>query len=667
VAIDRTKTLRQAEKLLRQGRLDAAIDEYQRVLAEFPHDWTTANTLGDCYYRAHKADKAVEQYVRIADHLVQDGLPQPAGNLYRKILKIKPDHEHALLQAAEVASSQGAVGEARQWLSELVDIRQARGDTAGAAEILVRIGGLDPTDLDARLDATRKAVAAGAATELTNELRELADALFAARRGDDAIAVLEEATAASPGDAALKQRLARAWVERGDFARARSHAATAAGFLELAEACAARGDAEGEVAMLVDARRLAPTDLSMLVRLVRACAERGEYAAACAHLDTAGDVYDPDLFALAGEVRARAGDLEMARGLFARLLAREPHRTAALIEQGLGLAAPELALVHVESAADSQLARGDTFGAIAVYRRFVDAFPTHLPALLRLVDITVDAGLDQETADAQARLADAHLAAGRAGEARVIAEDLLSRYPTDPQHEARLRRTLIALGEPHVEALIAERLNAGNVLGFEDFPHALDETPGASAAVGQGAAGDESGSAAGEADGSSASAGPAGADGTGTATPDSAGGTESFKGFHDDMTRQSLAAAAEQHYKLALAYDEFGMPGLAAKELQLAVRSPRRRFEAASMLARLSVAGGRVDEAIEWFERAAEAPAPSLDACRRLLYDLGDTLDGAGEQARALAVFLELQAESGTYRDVARRVERLTRIRAGGG
>ena len=144
-------------------------------------------------------------------------------------------------------------------------------------------------------------------------------------------------------------------------------------------------------------------------------------------------------------------------------------------------------------------------------------------------------------------------------------------------------------------------------------------------------------------------------------------GAESFRGFHDDITRQSLVAAAEQHYKLALAYDEFGMPDLAIKELHFAVRSPRRRFEAAAMLARLSLARGLVGEAIEWFERAAEAPAPSLDACRRLLYDLGDTLDGAGEQARALAVFLELQAESGTYRDVARRVERLTRARTGGG
>jgi tetratricopeptide (TPR) repeat protein len=133
------------------------------------------------------------------------------------------------------------------------------------------------------------------------------------------------------------------------------------------------------------------------------------------------------------------------------------------------------------------------------------------------------------------------------------------------------------------------------------------------------------------------------------------------------MSRHSLLTAAEQHYKLALAYEEVGMPGEAMKELQAAVRSPRRRFEAAAMLGRLSLAGGHVHDAIDWFERAAEAPAPSLDASRKLLYDLGDTLEAAGEHSRALAVFLELQTESGTYRDVGRRIERLTRARTGSG
>ena len=64
--------------------------------------------------------------------------------------------------------------------------------------------------------------------------------------------------------------------------------------------------------------------------------------------------------------------------------------------------------------------------------------------------------------------------------------------------------------------------------------------------------------------------------------------------------------------------------------------------------------------------RAAEAPAPTPDAGRALLYDLAQTLEAAGESARALAVFVELESESGGYRDVAGRIDRLSKVQARG-
>ena len=73
MAFDREDTLKKAEKLLRQGRLDAAIAEYVRVVEDQPRDWNTANTLGDLYARAGQTDKAIAQYTRIADNLVHEG------------------------------------------------------------------------------------------------------------------------------------------------------------------------------------------------------------------------------------------------------------------------------------------------------------------------------------------------------------------------------------------------------------------------------------------------------------------------------------------------------------------------------------------------------------------------------------------------------------------
>jgi hypothetical protein len=71
-------------------------------------------------------------------------------------------------------------------------------------------------------------------------------------------------------------------------------------------------------------------------------------------------------------------------------------------------------------------------------------------------------------------------------------------------------------------------------------------------------------------------------------------------------------------------------------------------------------------QALEWLERAAEAPAPTPDEGYQLLYELAEALEDSGETARALAICIELQAEAGDYRDVAARVDRLAKVQARG-
>ena len=50
--IDRAATLRNAEKLIRQGKLPDAITEYVRLIEDQPNDWNLQNSLGDLYSRA---------------------------------------------------------------------------------------------------------------------------------------------------------------------------------------------------------------------------------------------------------------------------------------------------------------------------------------------------------------------------------------------------------------------------------------------------------------------------------------------------------------------------------------------------------------------------------------------------------------------------------------
>src|SRR6476620_10205392 len=126
-SFDREAALKSAEKALRQGRVDAAIAEYLRIVEAQPRDWNSANALGDLYVKSKQVDKGIEQYTRIADHLAAEGFLPKAAALYKKILKFKPDQEYALLQSAEISAQQGLLADAKTAFRAVADKRRGRG------------------------------------------------------------------------------------------------------------------------------------------------------------------------------------------------------------------------------------------------------------------------------------------------------------------------------------------------------------------------------------------------------------------------------------------------------------------------------------------------------------------------------------------------------------
>jgi tetratricopeptide (TPR) repeat protein len=154
---DREATLKAAEKALKLGKVDVAIAEYVKVVEAQPRDWNTANALGDLYVRAKQIEKGVKQYTRIADHLAEEGFYPKAAALFKKILKIKPEDEYAILQSGDLSAKQNKIAEAKTFFQQVMDRRRKKGDKKGATDIAIRMGTLDPEDLDARLKAAQLA------------------------------------------------------------------------------------------------------------------------------------------------------------------------------------------------------------------------------------------------------------------------------------------------------------------------------------------------------------------------------------------------------------------------------------------------------------------------------------------------------------------------------
>jgi tetratricopeptide (TPR) repeat protein len=508
----------------------------------------------------------------------------------------------------DIAARQGLLADAKQYFKQLAERRKSRGDHKGAAELSVRIGTLDPTDLESRLVAARAGLRHGRRGHGAARVPRRGRAPGRARREDpNAWTCSSKWPASTRPTSPDRSALAQAFVGRGDLARAREYLSPA--FVGRQRAGIVAGPGR--------------------VTLVRRQA-RDEGRAACRQ----GDPLQPS-------------NRESAVALGCRLAE----------------SAPEAGYQVIDVAADAAVEAGDYAAAAAALHEFVTRVRFHLVALMRLVEVCVDGQLEATMFEAQAQLADAYLEVGRGLEARIISEDLVAREPWNRANIERFRKSLVMLGESDPDAIIADRLSGDSpfmAADFIDLNEGVDLTapvPRRRRRRARGVPIDRGGDAQarrarwprrerrrrGDRHGGR----------RGGSTPRSASPPRRA-GEREEDPRHAEEVAAEQ-YRLALTYQDMGMVEDAIAALEQAARSPRQRFDAASMLGRLHWSAGQLDKAVEWFERAAEAPAPTPDAGRALLYDLAATLEEVpANRVRALAVFVELETESGGYRDVGR-------------
>ena len=139
----REELTRLAERGLRQGRLDQAIEQYQALAALEPVDWGVVKLLADLLERGGQREAAAAQFVRWADYLFIEGFHSKAAALYKKVLKLETTHEHALWQLAEVSLALQLRADARAALQRVVQLRERRGDAAGVAAAQERLEGLE--------------------------------------------------------------------------------------------------------------------------------------------------------------------------------------------------------------------------------------------------------------------------------------------------------------------------------------------------------------------------------------------------------------------------------------------------------------------------------------------------------------------------------------------
>jgi len=147
MAYSKSKHVETAQKLLHQGKVAQAIAEYQQILKHEPQDQVTLMTVGELYIRLGETMQAIEYFERLAQLFVSDGFMTKAIAVYKRIAKLAPEEIRPLERLAELYVQQGVMSEARLLYLQLAEIQLKNNKQTDAVALLNKLLVAEPDNL----------------------------------------------------------------------------------------------------------------------------------------------------------------------------------------------------------------------------------------------------------------------------------------------------------------------------------------------------------------------------------------------------------------------------------------------------------------------------------------------------------------------------------------
>ncbi len=147
---NKQKILSAAEKFVQQGKLQSAIDEYEKILRSDENDLTINNTIGDLYSRLGESAKAIECFKKVGDAYAAQGFTVKGIAMYKKIAKLQPSVEGSL-KLAELYTQQGLFNDARFQYMQVAEDFDKNGDREQAVRLFRKVLEMDPENVPMRI------------------------------------------------------------------------------------------------------------------------------------------------------------------------------------------------------------------------------------------------------------------------------------------------------------------------------------------------------------------------------------------------------------------------------------------------------------------------------------------------------------------------------------
>ena len=179
MAIDnRLKTLQLADKLFKQGKIDASIKEYHKIIEVKPDDLEVRRIIGDLYLKMNKLPEAFKQFEWISDFYLKEGFFTKAIAMYKRITRLDPQNETVSFKLADLYSKQGLTIEAKQIYLELAEEYKRQNNQKKALGIYKKILEFDRGNIKMRILLADNYLREGMKEEAIGEFLTCSDILI---------------------------------------------------------------------------------------------------------------------------------------------------------------------------------------------------------------------------------------------------------------------------------------------------------------------------------------------------------------------------------------------------------------------------------------------------------------------------------------------------------
>jgi len=150
-AENRLKTLQLADKLFKQGKIEAAIKEYHKIIEVKPDDLEVRRIIGDLNLKLNQLPEAFKQFEWISDFYLKEGFFTKAIAMYKRITRLDPQNESVSFKLADLYSKQGLTIEAKQIYLELAEEYKRQNNQKKALGIYKKILEFDRSNIKMRI------------------------------------------------------------------------------------------------------------------------------------------------------------------------------------------------------------------------------------------------------------------------------------------------------------------------------------------------------------------------------------------------------------------------------------------------------------------------------------------------------------------------------------